>query len=44
MRMRRSALALFGYGNEWLGAANQEREFGHVTLKDRLGGGVKRGA
>lgn len=25
MRTRRSALALFGYGNEWLQTANQER-------------------
>lgn len=44
MRTRRSAFTLFGYVNEKLQLANQKRLCVHVTLKDRLGGGVKRGA
>ena len=44
MRMRGSALALFGYGNEWLLTANEERDLSHVTMMDRLVGVVQRGA
>lgn len=44
MRMRQSALALFGYGNEEPETANKKTVYIHVTLQDRLGGGVRRGA
>lgn len=41
MRIRSSVLALFGYGNEWLETANTKRDFVHVRVKDRCGGGAK---
>lgn len=41
MRIRSSVLALFGYGNELLETANTKRDFVHVRVKDRCGGGAK---